>query len=139
VKWRLGRIIAGASPAADGSALAGAAAMAETGGVTELAGFILIPYGVIGSYRATDWLRRARLPQADCAALALLGLALVLGGLGLLLGSPAGVVVVGVLAVWRALALYNARLLRGRLRRRDLWPGAAGDLCLSALILFGSR
>ncbi len=104
-----------------------------------LAGFILIPYGVLGSFRATDLLRRARLPVADCGLMALLGVALVFGGLGLLLGTPAGAAIIGLLAAWRLLALYNSRLLRGRIRRRDIWPAAAPELALSALILLGAR
>jgi len=104
-----------------------------------LAGFILIPYGVVGAYRATESLRRTQLPVADCAAGALLGLALALGGLALLLGSPAGVLVIGVLCAFRGLRVYNARLLRGRTVRQDLWPAVAPELALVALIALGAH
>src|SRR5689334_20649071 len=90
-----------------------------------LAGFLLIPYGLTGSFRATALLRRARLPTVDCGLMAVLGVALVFGGLGLLMGTPAGIAVIVLLVAWRALALYNARLLRGRTVRRDIWPAAA--------------
>ncbi len=104
-----------------------------------LAGFVLIPFGVLGSFRATELLRRERLPAADCGLMALLSVALVLGGLGLMLGTPAGFVVIVLLVTWRLLALYNARLLQGRVRRRDFWPAAAPELVLSALIVLGTR
>lgn len=104
-----------------------------------LAGFILIPYGVMGSFRATDLLRRARLPIADCGLMAMLGVALVFGGLGLLLGTPAGAVVITLLLIWRLLAVYNARLLRGRITRRDIWPAAAPELALGVMIALGAR
>lgn len=103
-----------------------------------LAGFILIPYGIVGSFKATESLRRSRLPVADCGAMALLGVALVLGGLGLLFGTPAGVAVIALLVAWRLLAVYNARLVRGRIVRRDLWPAAVPELALAALISLGS-
>jgi hypothetical protein len=103
-----------------------------------LAGFLLIPYGVLGSFRATELLRRALLPVADCGLMAMLGVALAFGGLGLLLGTPVELAVIGLLAVWRGLALYNARLLHGRLRRSDVWPATAPDLALATLIALGA-
>jgi hypothetical protein len=108
-------------------------------GVSILAGFILIPYGVLGSFRATELLRRARLPVVDCGVMALLGVALVLGGLGLLMGTPAGVFVIALLLTWRLLAVYNARLMRGRIARRDIWPAAAPELALAVMIALGAR
>ncbi len=107
--------------------------------MTFLAGFLLVPYGLRGSFQATELLRRARLPLADCSLMAALAVGLILGGLGLLLGAPAGVAVIALLVAWRGLAVYNARLLRGRLRLRDLWPSAAPDLILAGLIALGSR
>ncbi|HZU76971.1 MAG TPA: hypothetical protein VFA70_09425 [Dehalococcoidia bacterium] len=104
-----------------------------------LAGFALILYGTLGCFRATELLRRHTLPVADCGATALLGVLLILSGLGLLLGSPIGVLVILLLAVWRALALYNAHLRYGRLRRRDVWPAAVPDLALAALVALGSH
>jgi hypothetical protein len=104
-----------------------------------LAGFLLIPYGVVGIYRATELLRHTPLPAADSAFGVLLGMALVLGGLGLLLGTPAGAFVIGALVLSRGLKAYNARLLRGSTQRRDLWPGAAPDLALVALVALGGR
>lgn len=104
-----------------------------------LAGFLLVPFGLRGSFVATDLLHKARLPLVDCWLMAVLAVALILGGLGLLLGAPAGFAVIALLVGWRGLALYNARLLRGRLRRRDLWPAAAPELVLACLVALGSR
>lgn len=108
------------------------------GRMTLLAGFILVPYGMIGTFRATELLRKDRLPQFDCALLAMLGLMLAMGGLGLLLVAPAAFVVVPLLLARRGLLIYNARLLRGRVRRRDLWPGAWPDVALTTLIVLGT-
>jgi len=100
-----------------------------------LAGFLLITYGVIGSFKATALLRRERLPAVDCGIMAMLGLVLVLGGLALLLRAPVGLPLIALLATWRGLAIYNAKLLKGRSSRRDLWPGAAPELALSTVIV----
>jgi hypothetical protein len=54
-----------------------------------------------------------------------------------MLGTPAGLLLLPVLGARRALALYNARLLHGAVRRADLWP-AAGDLALGLLAVAGS-
>ncbi len=102
-----------------------------------LAGMIAVLVGALGIYHATGALRRSPLPAAANGLAALLGVALVFCGLELMLGTPAGLVVVPVLVARRLLALYNARLLRGRVRRTDLWP-AAGDLALGALALAGA-
>jgi hypothetical protein len=107
--------------------------------MTFLAGFLLVPYGLRGSFQASELLRRARLPRADCGLMAALAVSLMLGGLGLLLGAPAGVAVIALLIAWRGLAVYNARLMRGRLRLRDVWPASAPDLALACLIALGSR
>ncbi len=104
-----------------------------------LAGFILIPFGAVGCFRATEMLRAGRLPVADCGFSALMGLLLIFAGLGLLLGSPIALAVILLLAVWRGLALYNARLRNGRIRRRDVWPGAVPELTLALLVALGSR
>lgn len=104
-----------------------------------VAGMLLIPYGFAGSYRATALLQQSQLPWADCALMALLGVALIFGGLGLLMGTPAADVVLLVLLAWRGLAVYNARLQRGRLTRRDFLPAAVPDLTLAALIVGGIR
>ncbi|HEY8837006.1 MAG TPA: hypothetical protein VIO16_04860 [Dehalococcoidia bacterium] len=104
-----------------------------------LAGFILIPFGVIGSFRATESLRRDRLPVVDCGLMAVLGVAIVFGGLGMLVGTPVGLAAIALLAAWRVLALYNARLVRGRVVRRDVWPGALPELALSLMIAVGNR
>ena len=104
-----------------------------------VAGFILVLFGVTGCYRATELLRRAKLPVVDCGLMAVLGVALALGGLGLLLGTPVGALVVGLLIGWRVLAVYNARLARGRILRRDVWPAAAPEVVLCVSILLGSR
>jgi hypothetical protein len=71
--------------------------------------------------------------------MALLGVALVFAGLGLLLGIPDGLLVIILLAAWRGLALYNAHLLRGRLMRGDVWPAAAPELVLATLVALGGR
>jgi hypothetical protein len=84
-------------------------------------------------------LRRERLPVADCALAALLGLMLVLTGLGLLMGSPVGVAAIVLLLAHRGLALYNARLRHGRIRRRDLWPATVPEITVALLIALGSR
>jgi hypothetical protein len=104
-----------------------------------LAGFLLVPYGLRGSFQASALLRGARLPAADCGLMAALGVALMLGGLGLLLGAPAGIAVIAVLIAWRGLAIYNARMLRGRITRRDVWPSSAPELALACLVALGSR
>lgn len=106
--------------------------------MTILAGFLLVPYGLRGSFQASQLLRTARLPLVDCGLMAALAVALILGGLGLLLGAPAGFAVIALLVAWRGLALYNARLLHGRLRAGDLWPAAAPDLVLACLIALGA-
>lgn len=106
--------------------------------MTILAGFILVLYGLIGTFRATELLRKDRLPQFDCAALALLGFTIALGGLGLMLYTPVAYAVVPLLIVRRGLTVYNARLLRGRVRRRDLWPDAWPEVALTSLIVLAS-
>ncbi|HLZ72912.1 MAG TPA: hypothetical protein VKV26_23660 [Dehalococcoidia bacterium] len=102
-----------------------------------LAGTIAVLLGALAAYHATGALRRSPLPATANGLAALLGVALVFCGLELLLGTPAGLLVIPVLAARRALALYNAWLLRGRWRRADLWP-AAGDLALGALAVAGA-
>lgn len=102
-----------------------------------VAGLIAIAVGTLGAYRASAALRRSRLPAASHRIMALLGVLLVFAGLELMLGSPAGLMILPVLGVRRALALYNARLLRGALRRSDLWA-AVGDLALGGLALAGT-
>jgi hypothetical protein len=84
-------------------------------------------------------MRRAKLPVADCGVMALLGVALIFGGLGLLMGTPAGAVVIVLLLIWRSLSVYNARLIRGRITRRDIWPAAMPDLALAVMIALGAR
>jgi hypothetical protein len=101
-----------------------------------LAGLIAVLVGTLGAFHATNALHRSPLPAADNGLAALLGVALVFGGLELMLGSPAGLVVVPLLLARRLLALYNKRLLRSRVRGADLWP-AAGDLALAALAIAG--
>jgi hypothetical protein len=108
------------------------------GRVSILAGFILIPYGLWGTFKATETLRRALLPVADCGIAAMLGVAIILSGLGLLIGAPIGIAAIALLAARRGLAIYNARLLRGRVTRGDIWPAAIPELGLSLLVILGS-
>jgi hypothetical protein len=110
---------------------------AGDGQVDILAGLVAVLLGALGAYRASAASRRSPLPSAAHGAMALLGVLLVFCGLELMLGSPAGLVILPVLGLRRGLAIYNAHLLRGAVRPADLWP-AAGDLALGALAIAGS-
>lgn len=102
-----------------------------------LAGLIAVLVGALSAYRAGAGRRRSPLPAAAHGAMALLSVLIVFCGFELLLGSPAGLAILPVLCLRRGLAIYNARLLSGGVRRADLWP-AAGDLALGALAFVGT-
>jgi amino acid permease len=104
----------------------------------EIAGFLMVPYGVIGIFRATEQGRRHRLPPRAVLALTLLGMLVTVAGLGLMLGSPIAAFIPFVLLVRRGMLLYTARLRRRYWRWYDLWPGAWPDAALLLLLLFGS-
>ena len=106
--------------------------------MNQLAGFILVLYGMIGTYRATEELHRNRLPAAACGALALLGIMIALGGIGLALGTPAALVLILLLVARRGLLVYNQRLKLGRIRGRDLWPAAWPEAALTLLLIVSS-
>ena len=106
--------------------------------MSELTGFILVLYGMMATFRATEQLRRARLPANACATLAVLGIMLAIGGLGLMAGAPVAALLFLLLLARRGVLLYCQRLVQRRLRRRDFWPAAWPEACLSMLLLIGS-
>jgi hypothetical protein len=106
--------------------------------MNQLAGFILVLYGMIGTYRATELLHRNRLPVAACGALALLGIMIALGGIGLALGTPAALLLIVLLVARRGLLVYIQRKLHGRIRGRDIWPAAWPEAALTLLLIVGS-
>jgi hypothetical protein len=110
----------------------------DEGAMNELTGFILVLYGMIGTFRATELLRRNRLPANACATLAVTGIMITIGGLGLMVGAPVAALIFLLLLGRRGLLLYNQRMLQRRLRGRDFWPGAWPEAMLSLLLLIGS-
>lgn len=103
--------------------------------MNQLAGFILVLYGMIGTYRATELLHRNRLPAGACGTLAVLGIMIALGGIGLALGTPAALVIIPLLLARRGLLVYNQRLLHRRIRGRDIWPAAWPEAALTLLLI----